>query len=136
MNQMLVRLIAATGLSLALGTALADDPPAAAPAAQEPTAKEAPAPAEAGQKSVAHPADAIEDLSSPAGPAAARDADAAARQAASKEELICGYETATGSRYARKVCRRKTDVESESREVERTMNRTRHYGNPTVTPGG
>lgn len=134
MNGKRAPLVPALGLSLALGAALADDPATPAPAAEDPGAKAVSA-AAAG-KSVPDPADAIEDLTSAAGPAAARDASASAKQAASDEELICGYEKATGSHYARKVCRRKSDVESESREVERTMNRTRHYGNPTVTPPG
>lgn len=53
-----------------------------------------------------------------------------------QEKLVCKKEKPTGSHRVVKVCRAASAVEGDRTEVERTMNRMRHYGNPSVTPGG
>lgn len=52
------------------------------------------------------------------------------------DEWVCRKETPTGSHRSIKACRRRADIEANSAEVEKTMNRQRHYGNPSVTPPG
>ncbi|MFZ2509363.1 MAG: hypothetical protein WAW79_12930 [Steroidobacteraceae bacterium] len=52
------------------------------------------------------------------------------------KDWVCRKETPTGSHRSIKVCRRAADIEASRAEVEQTMNRQRHYGNPSVTPEG
>ena len=52
------------------------------------------------------------------------------------KEWVCRKETPTGSHRAITACRRRADIEANSVEVEKTMQRQSHYGNPSVTPEG
>ncbi|WP_421860548.1 hypothetical protein [Oceanicaulis sp.] len=42
------------------------------------------------------------------------------------EEVICRYESATGSRLAEQVCRTRAELEAEERETEHMLDRRNH----------
>lgn len=52
------------------------------------------------------------------------------------DSMTCRKEKPTGSHRMILVCRPTVDSDSGNAEVEREMNRMKHYGNPTVTPRG
>ena len=76
------------------------------------------------------------------GLAAAEDAvakDTGEKVAAEGDEPVewsCRYERPTGSRKAIKVCRDKKGIDAGAEVSRQSIQRTQHYGNPTVTPGG
>jgi hypothetical protein len=71
-----------------------------------------------------------------ADPAATETEQKVAAEPDAPVKWVCRYERPTGSRKSVKVCREKNVVEDNAEFSRQSLQRTQHYSNPTVTPGG
>jgi hypothetical protein len=71
-----------------------------------------------------------------ADPAATKTEPKVAAEPDAPVKWVCRYERPTGSRKAKKVCRDEKVVDDNAEFSRQSLQRTQHYSNPTVTPGG
>jgi hypothetical protein len=71
-----------------------------------------------------------------ADPATTETEQKVAAESEAPVKWVCRYERPTGSRKSIKVCRDKKVIEDNAEFSRQSLQRTQHYSNPTVTPGG